>query len=267
MEKRVQLMTVIFVGVFIAVVGCIVGMCHYANHERQTLLVYSGAGLKSVMDELGEEFEIETGVDVDIIYGGSGHIFGQLLTTKRGDIFIPGAEYYTRRGIEEGLLYENLTRNVTYHIPMILVREGNPKNITSLGDLARPGIKVALGSVEQCAIGRVSNKLLENQGLYEELKANNLKVTTATVNELLTYVAMGTVDAAIVWEDNVETFEEQGRVDVVEIEPSKNIIKTLPVSVTRYTKDIELTEDFAEFCCSKEGLEIWDKNGFEPYAG
>lgn len=60
MEKRVQLMTVIFVCVFIAVVGCIVGTGVYASHERQTLLVYSGAGLKSVMDELCEEFEIET---------------------------------------------------------------------------------------------------------------------------------------------------------------------------------------------------------------
>lgn len=267
MEKRVQLMTVIFVCVFIAVVGCIVGTSVYASHERQTLLVYSGAGLKCVMDELGKEFEIETRVDVDIIYGGSGHIFGQLSTTKRGDIFIPGAEYYTRRGIEEGLLYENLTRNVTYHIPLILVREGNPKNITTLEDLARPGIKVALGSVEQCAIGRLSNKLLEQQGLYEEIKANNLEVTTATVNELLTYVAMGTVDAAIVWEDNVGTLVEQGKVDVIEIEPSKNIIKTIPVSVTKYTKDIKLTDDFADFCCSKEGLEIWEEKGFKSYAG
>ena len=267
MEKRVQLMTVIFVGVFIAVVGCIVGTGVYASHERQTLLVYSGAGLKSVMDELGEEFEIETGVDVDIIYGGSGHIFGQLSTTKRGDIFIPGAEYYTRRGIEEGLLYENLTRNVTYHIPLILVREGNPKNITSLGDLARPGIKVALGSVEQCAIGRLSNKLLEKQGLYEELKANNLKVTTATVNELLTYVAIGTVDAAIVWEDTVGTLVEQGKVDVIEIEPSKNIIKTIPVSVTRCTKNPELAKEFMDFACGEEGLEIWEENGFKSYAG
>jgi len=98
MEKRVQLMTVIFVCVFIAVGGCIVGTGIYASHERQTLLVYSGAGLKSVMDGLGEAFEIETGVDVAIIYGGSGHIFGQFSTSKRGDIFIPGAEYYTRRG-------------------------------------------------------------------------------------------------------------------------------------------------------------------------
>jgi molybdate transport system substrate-binding protein len=98
--------------------------------------------------------------------------------------------------------------------------------------------------------------MLEKQGLYEEIKANNLEVTTATVNELLTYVAIGTVDVTIVWEDNVGTLVEQGKVDVVEIEPSKNIIKTISVSITRCTKNQELAKEFMDFACSKKGLEI-----------
>ena len=265
MEQKEKIVAIL-IGA-IVVVGGVAGAGYYAGHGTQTILVYSGAGLKSAMDELGYEFEDETGVDVDIIYGGSGHIFGQLSTSKRGDIFIPGAEYYTKRGIEEGLLYENLTRKLTCHIPVILVREGNPKDITSLDDLARPGIKVALGGVKECAIGRLSKKLLEKQRLYEEIKANNLEVTTATVNELLTYVAIGTVDAVIVWEDNVGTLVEQGKVEAIEIEPSKNIIKTIPVSVTRCTKNPELAKEFMDFACGEEGLEIWEENGFKSYAG
>jgi len=266
MEQKEKIIAAILIGA-IVVVGGVAGAGYYAGHGTQTILVYSGAGLKSAMDELGYEFEDETGVDVDIIYGGSGHIFGQLSTSKRGDIFIPGAEYYTKRGIEEGLLYENLTRKLTYHIPVILVREGNPKDITSLDDLARQGIKVALGGVKECAIGRLSKKLLEKQWLYEEIKANNLEVTTATVNELLTYVAIGTVDAVIVWEDNVGTLVEQGKVEAIEIEPSKNIIKTIPVSVTRCTKNPELAKEFMDFACGEEGLEIWEEKGFKSYAG
>ncbi|MFZ2070534.1 MAG: molybdate ABC transporter substrate-binding protein [Halobacteriota archaeon] len=266
MQKKKNIIAAILVGA-IVVVGCIAGAWYYTGHGTQTILVYSGAGLKCAMDELGGEFENETGVNVEIIYGGSGHLFGQLSISKRGDIFIPGADYYTKRGIEEGLLCGDLTRNVTYHIPMILVQEGNPENITSLEDMARPGIKVALGDVKECAIGILSKKMLEKQGLYEEIKANNLEVTTATVNELLTYVAIGTVDAAIVWEDNVGTLVEQGEVDVVEIEPSKNIIETIPISVTRCTNNPELAKEFTDFVCSKKGRGIWEENGFKPYAG
>jgi molybdate transport system substrate-binding protein len=266
MQKKEKIVAAILIGA-IVVVGCIAGVWCYSGHGMQTILVYSGAGLKCAMDELSEEFENETGINVEIIYGGSGHIFGQLSTSKRGDIFIPGADYYTKRGIEEGLINGDLTKDVTYHIPVILVQEGNPKSITSLVDLARQGIKVALGGVEECAIGRLSKQMLENQGLYEGIKANNQVVTTVTVNELLTYVAIGTVDAAIVWEDNVGTLVEQGKVDVIEIEPSKNIIETIPISVTRCTKNPELAKEFMDFVCSEKGLEIWEENGFKPYAG
>jgi molybdate transport system substrate-binding protein len=269
MEKRVKTLAAIVLGA-IVVVGGVAGVWYYAGlghgAQKQTLLVYSGAGLKSVMDELAVSFENKTGVDVDVSYGGSGQIFGQLSTTGRGDIFIPGDFYYTMRGIEEGLIAGDLTRNVTYHIPVMLVQEGNPKNITSLEDLARPGIKVALGDEKACAIGKVSKEMLEKQGLYEGIKANNLEVTTATVNELLTYVAVGTVDAAIVWEDNVGTLVEQGKVDAVGIEPSKNSIQTIPISVTICTKNPELAKEFMDFVCSAEGLRIWEKNGFKPYA-
>ena len=235
------------------------------DSDSQTLLIYSGAGLKTAMDELGNEFEAETGIDVNIIYGGSGHIFGQLSTSQRGDIYIPGAEYYTRKGIEEGLLCEDKTRNVTYHVPVIIVQNGNPQNITSLEDLKRPGTKVAIGSDKECAIGRLSKNLFIKEGLYQEIERSNLEVTTATVNELLLYVTIGTVDAAIVWEDNVWTLVEGDEVDVVEIAHSKNILNTVPISVTRCSDNPELAEDFIDFACGDTGSEIWIKNGFEPY--
>ncbi|MDY6931822.1 MAG: molybdate ABC transporter substrate-binding protein [Halobacteriota archaeon] len=236
-----------------------------ADSDSETLLIYSGAGLKTAMDELGDEFESETGIAVDIIYGGSGHIFGQLATSKRGDLFIPGAKYYTSKGIEEGLLEESRTRNVTYHVPVIIVKKGNPNNITSLEDLKKPGVKVALGSDKECAIGRLSKKLLTKEGLYEGIESSTLEVTTATVNELLLYVTIGTVDAAIVWEDNVGTLVRKDEVEVIEIAHLKNIINTVPISVTRCSNSPELAEDFIDFACGENGHDIWIKNGFEPY--
>lgn len=258
----------IITGVIIAA-GFIAGLWYYRPPEgKTTLLVYSGAGLKSAMDELEQGFEkIYPDVDVVISYGGSGQIFGQFSTSKRGDIFIPGSEYYTKQGIAQGLVYEEMTKSITYHIPVILVRKGNSEDITSLKDLAMPGLKIALGDVRQSAIGRLSKEILERQGLYEDIKNNNLVVTTATVNELFIYVGIGKVDATIVWEDNVGILAGQGKVDVVEIDPVNNIIKTIPVSVCKCTKHLGLAKEFMNFVCSKEGLNIWKENGFKPYAG
>ncbi|HIH77548.1 MAG TPA: molybdate ABC transporter substrate-binding protein [Halobacteria archaeon] len=270
MKKRDKILILsLTVVLIVAILGTI---WYYGSYEMQNgqktgeerLLVYAGAGLKPVMDEIADKFEDKTGVTVDVIYGGSGHLFGQISLSQRGDIFIPAAEYYTRRAIEEGLVYKDLTKDIAYHVPCIIVQKGNPKGITSLEDLSRSDVTVALGNADQCAIGLISKEILERQGLYDIIREKNLKVETATVNELLTYVSMGIADAAIVWTDNVGTLVDDDKVEIIEIDPAKNIIETIPASVTRCTKNLDTAKEFLDFITSEEGIRIWEEKGFKP---
>lgn len=52
-------------------------------------------------------------------------------------------------------------RNVAYHVKVIAMNKGNPKNITSITDLTRDGLKITLGDVDATAIGKVTAKILE----------------------------------------------------------------------------------------------------------
>ena len=47
-------------------------------------------------------------------------------------------------------------RYVAYHVQVIAMKKGNPKNITSITDLTRDGPKIALGDVNVTAIGKVT---------------------------------------------------------------------------------------------------------------
>jgi ABC-type sulfate transport system substrate-binding protein len=49
---------------------------------------------------------------------------------------------------------------VAYHVQVIAMKKGNPKNITSITDLTRDGLKIALGDVNATAIGKATAKLL-----------------------------------------------------------------------------------------------------------
>jgi len=268
MKKRDKISILVITAILmVAIVGIgwYYGPSNNQKTDKERLLVYSGAGLKSVMDEIADKFEDKTGITVDVIYGGSGHIFGQLSMSQRGDIFIPAAEYYTERAIEGGWVYKELTKDVAYHVPCIIVQKGNPKGITSLEDLSKPDIKVALGNADQCAIGLISKEILDREGLYDVIRENNLEVETATVNELLIYVSTGIVDAAIIWEDMVGALVDDDKVEIVEIDPAKNIIETIPASVTRCTKNLETAKDFLDFVTSDEGFKIWEDKGFKPY--
>ncbi len=235
--------------------------------EGQTLTVCSGAGLMKPMNGLISLFENETGAKVEVHYGGSSEIFGVLQTTCGCDVFIPGAWYYTEGAMKKGYILNDTVRNVTEHVPVIAVPKGNPKGIHSLEDLAKPGVRVVLGDPKACAIGKVAKKILEKNGLWDEVKPN-VVVFTPTVNQILIYIATGQADAAIIWEDMVTWAQAKGKIEVIQIPGEQNSIKTIPTAVTTCAKKdghVEVAKAFNEFVANH--TEIWEKWGFRPWKG
>ncbi|NJE48217.1 molybdate ABC transporter substrate-binding protein [Thermococcus sp. 9N3] len=250
--------------------GCIASGSHHGSEKPfsgQTVVVCSGAGLMKPMNELISLFENETGAKVEVHYGGSSEIFGVLQTTCGCDVFIPGAWYYTEQAMKKGYILNDTVINVTEHVPVIAVPKGNPKGIHSLEDLAKPGVRVVLGDPKATAIGKVSKKILEKNGLWENV-SKNVVVFTPTVNQLLIYIATGQADAAIIWEDMVTWAQSKGKIEVVQIPREQNSIKTIPTAVTTCAeKDghLAVAKAFNEFVANH--TEIWEKWGFRPWKG
>ena len=111
------------------------------------ILVYAGAGLKAPLDEIGPLFTQKYGINVQYTYGGAGTLVSQMNLSRKGDVFMPGSTVEFQTAKDQGLVTTN--QLVAYHVPVIAVQKGNPKNITSLKDFARPGLKIALGRAEK----------------------------------------------------------------------------------------------------------------------
>ena len=234
-------------------------------YKGKTITVLCGAGLMKPMNELIQNFENKTGARVEVHYGGSAELFG-ILTTTGGDVFIPGAYKYTADAMKRGFILNDTVKNITYHIPVIAVPKGNPKNIKGLEDLAKPGVRVVIGDPKACAIGKVAKKILEKNHLWENV-SKNIVVETPTVNQLLIYIATNQADAAIIWGDMVTWAESKGKIEVVEIPKDKNIIKTIPTAVTVYAQkdnNLEVAKAFNDYISSDEAKEVWNKWGFIP---
>ena len=178
------------------------------------------------------------------------------------DVFIPGAEKYTNDAKKNGWIKPGTDQKIVKHIPVIVVPKGNPGNIRSLSDLGRKDVKITLGDPKACAIGKISKKLLEKNKLYDQVK-NQVAVSGPTVNQLLIYVAMNRVQAAIIWEDVVAWAEGKGKVEVIRIPERENLIKTVPSSVTNCSKNQELAQKFNDYISSEKAIEIWEKWGFK----
>ncbi|HKK33322.1 MAG TPA: molybdate ABC transporter substrate-binding protein [Desulfomicrobiaceae bacterium] len=238
-------------------------MCVMGTGWAGNLKIYSGAGLIKPMEEFRGNFEKTHDVQLDIHYGSSGELFGLLGMGQTCDVLIPGAAKYTEDAVKNGWIEKGSVHRLVKHIPVIAVPAGNPAGIHALEDLARPGVKLAMGDPKGPAIGRVANKIFKKNGLAKRIKPN-VQVLAPTVNQLLIYVALGQVDAALIWGDLVTWAEGKGKLEVVDILASQNMIKTIPTGVGSSSASPEMAHAFNDYIGSAEGMAIWKKHGFAP---
>lgn len=135
-----------------------------ANNAK-SLLVYSGAGLRKPIEEIGAAFQAETGIKVTYTFGGAAQLNNQILLTNQGDVYLPGDIAELKPVREKNLVAWE--KNVVEHIPVLAVPKGNPAGIHKLADLKRPGVKVALGDPKANPIGKLADQLLQKYGLLE----------------------------------------------------------------------------------------------------
>jgi molybdate transport system substrate-binding protein len=258
--KNKNIVLIVIVIALIAIIGgSYLNGTFSGSNEEGTVEVLAGAGFSKVTPELVEAFnEKYPNIKVNVKYGGSGELFATLETQKTGDVFLPAAYKYMNESISNGYMQDDTVVNITENVPVIVVQKGNPKNITSVKDLSRSDVKVGLGEPEGPAIGKTSEKLLEKNNVTV-----NPVVTTTTVNQLLTYMISGEIDATIIWKDMTVWEESKDKIDVIEIPEKDNSISTIPVGITKYAKDQSASEKFQEFIISDEGKAIWEKWGFE----
>lgn len=223
--------------------------------EDIVLLVYSGAGLKKPMTEIAEAFEEEKGIKVEYVFAGSTQLLSQIELTGKGDAFIVGSIKAYEAAEEKELTYPH--KEVAYHNPIIGVPKGNPANINSLEDLAKPGVKVILGDENANAIGATSQKLIEKTGLVGI--NDNVVAKTATVNELLVHLKAKDADAAIVTEDAAFGNED---IETIAIPADINIQQIIPIGALKSSENLDEANLFVDFVSSDKGKEIFEKYGF-----
>lgn len=226
--------------------------------SSEVLLVYCAAGMKEPMEEIAELYRKETGTVIEYTHGNAAQLLSQIELLQSGDAYMPGARPYIQTAIDKG--YVNRSVDVVYHVMIIAVPKGNPANITSIQDLTRPGVRLALGEPDGPAVGKAAKKMLERDGLWEAVNANTV-VTAATVNELVVYLEMGQADATIIWEDLYNPVT----MDLVEIPEEMGVVDIVPIGSLVFSKNPEIADDFIHYVSSDQAKEIFTKHGFTTY--
>jgi molybdate transport system substrate-binding protein len=136
----------------------------------------------------------------------------------------------------------------------VIVGSGNPKNITSVTDLAKPGI-VSVTCDPAVPIGSYTQQVFQKAGIT--VKPKSLE---PDVKGIVTKVTAGEADAGVVYATDVLAAgtAAQG----VVIPDQLNVIANYPLSVVRQTHDAYSAQVFMNYVLSTDGQAILAKWAF-----
>ncbi len=224
--------------------------------EHPELTFFAGAVNRAALEPVINEFQQREGVTVNAVFNGC----GILTATMRGimggqtgsfpDVYMACDLYYLE--VVDELFQEAV--NVSETDIVIVTQPGNPKQITSLADLAKPGVRVVLGHPEKCTIGVLSQRLLQSEGLYETIVAQgNLVNQTTSSAFLIPQVATGAADAVLAY--RTDTRAEGERLQVVDV-PSLLAKAIQPFGIARSSDHKYLGRRlYAKLAASREKFE------------
>jgi len=228
-----------------------------AAQASTTLMVHAGAGIRPPLDELGKRFEQQTGTRVDYNFKGSGCLLADICFSKKGDAYIPGELFYIEQADKRGMLAKS--RIVAQMSTVVIVQKGNPKNIKSLKDLTRPGLRVGIGDPEAVAVGRAANESLVKAGILEAVK-KNIATQALNVVELGIGVKLRHLDAAIVWDATAYLFKND--TEQIDIPAKWRADAPIPVAVLKFSENPREAEAFMNFLASKEAEKVFLAHGY-----
>ncbi len=241
MSKYILAAIVLIVGIIIGYAATIT----FSSHNRIVLRFYAGAAAEKPWREIISEFEKETGIKVEAYFSGSGKVLSALEITRDGDLYAPGSPDYMIKAVKENIVDPKTIRIVAYMVPAIIVPKGNPKNITSLEDLAKPGVKIGLGDPKTVCVGEYAVDLLKYNGLWDKVK-DNIVTYVESCSKVAMLPATGAVDAVIGW--HVFHYWYPNKTDIIWLKP-KQIpkISYIPIGITTFSKNRKAAEKFIEF--------------------
>jgi len=231
-----------------------------AQSSSKRILVFAGAASKPATEDAVKLFQEKTGISVDVSFGGSGFVLSQMKLTKKGDLYFPGSSDFMEVAKKEGLVFPETERIVVYLIPAINVQKGNPKRISSLKDLTKDGIRVAIANPEFVCVGTYAVEIIERNltPLEKEGFKKNLVNYTESCEKTANAISLKAVDAVIGW--RVFQYWDPERIETIYLKPDEiPRVGYIPIAISKFTQDKILSQKFIDFILSLQGKTIFQK--------
>jgi molybdate transport system substrate-binding protein len=193
-------------------------------------MVFAAASLKGTFTEIREQFKTDNpGADVEFNFAGSSDLVTQLTQGAPADVFASADTKNMDKAKAANLLSGNPV-NFASNTLTIVVAPGNPRQIRSFADLARPGATVVV-CAPQVPCGSATTK-----------------VTT------------GEADAGLVYVTDV--IGAGDKVTAVPFPESSGSVNTYPIAALAQSGNPDLAKRFVDYVTGETGQKVLSAAGF-----
>lgn len=249
-----KLMRVLAVLALLGGVGAISGCGSDAKQTGPVVNVYAAASLKQAFTALADRFKKDNpGADVQFNFAGSSSLVEQLTQGAKADVFASADANNMTKAAKAGLLSATPV-NFASNTLVIVTRPGNPKQLNSFGDLARPGLNVVVCAA-QVPCGTATRKVEKIVGV--ELKPVSEETS---VTDVLNKVTSGQADAGVVYQTDAKSAGD--KVTKVDFPQAASAVNIYPIAVLKSAADAAAAQRFVDLVTSDAGHQTLAQFGF-----
>ncbi|NPB06901.1 MAG: molybdate ABC transporter substrate-binding protein [Aquificae bacterium] len=221
----------------------------------ETVKVAASSSLRFALEELKELFKRETGHELLVSYGASGHFYLQIKNGAPYELFLSADERYAKLLVKEG----KAERYAVFALGKLALFTVKDLPLTDYRVAASPLIKrLAVANPKYAPYGKAALEFLKNAGLYEQVKRK--LVYGANAAQAFQFVVTGGADAGLLALPLVKAYGK-GRYLVLPdglYEPVRHA-----AVITAAGRNSRAARAFVEFLATQKARNILKKYGFE----
>jgi len=243
----------------------------YAQEPKE-LTVFTATSLTGAFSEIGQMYKNETNISVSFNFDGSQALRAQIENGAYADVFASANQKQMKAAKNDGLMNNSSVVIFTKNKLSFIVPKGNPARIINLSDLAKPGLKIVMGT-KDVPVGDYALQIISKLGNdsaygpdYKTKVMANVISQETNVNYVVTKVALGEADVGFAYVSDI-TKNLTSKVDKIDIPDEYNVVAQYPMGVLLESKYPVESQEFISRVLSDKGKAVLEKYGFAPVAG
>ena len=227
---------------------------------EEDLLVFAATSLRDPLTEVSEHYESESGVNVNLSFGGSQSLAQQIASGAPADVFISAGigpvHFLEQRGLAS--IPDSRSLRLLSN-ELVVVTRDESGGIDSLKSLTSDTIeRIALADPALAPAGSYAEEALRSAGLWDRLRDKVL--LGKDVRAAMTYVEVGNADAGIVYRTDALS---SGSLEVAHsVDPALHSTIIYPAVAVSGSSNTGDASEYIEYLSSEEAISVFLRFGF-----